>query len=116
MYVAQMPPRLPVCSFWRWVSQLEAWRAASDRLLAMAQTGSDAERALALASYGGVLDHVATVADPAALLLLLPAAGTLAYYLPRVEAAVQRWAAGGLAQRTRTDAHDAAARELAQEH
>ena len=97
--------------------QLEDWKAVSEQLLrtAAASSDDDAVRSLCLDSYGALLAHISAVVDPGELLAMLPEQGSLAYFLPIVEAALLRWSSGALARRMLADAHETAAREIQQE-
>ena len=97
------------------------WQALLDALLAIvgeeASKDDRRKRKLCHEAYSAILWHLAEQVDPTALLQLLPDQGSLAFFLPILEAALHRHAAGAVSEAVKSEAQRFAladAKELGQ--
>ena len=87
----------------------------SETVLRTASVADGTARSHWLECYGAVLEQASVLLSPTDLLVLMPEQGSLAYYLPYLDAALQRWSASDLAQRLLDGARQAALSEMPQE-
>ena len=76
--------------------KLDHWKAFLDKLLlvreSISKEGREREvRKICRESYTLILDYLTTIMDPNVFLHLLPASGSLTYFIPIIETSLQRY-------------------------